>query len=225
MNLSEPEYPARADETRPTPINKPARKVTPQRSVYHPRFWTATAIFSLVVNVILVIVVVVLLTQVFAIKSAIQTGLIDPLYENFVRMDEARIQTTVTVETSVPAKFDLPLSTDTTVILSQDTAISNANVDINTGSLTLNAPADIILPAGTNLPIHLTLSVPVDQQIPVSLTVPVDIPLNQTELHTPFVGLRDTVAPYRDLLNQIPSSWEEVFCGINPSHFCATLIP
>lgn len=225
MNLSEPENSARADETRPTPLKKPARKVTPQRSVYHPHFWTATAIFSLAVNLLLVIVVIVLLTQVFAIKSAIQKGLIDPLYDNFVRMDEARIQTTVTVETTVPAKFDLPLSTDTTVTLSQDTAISNANVDINTGSLTLNAPADIILPAGTNLPIHLTLSVPVDQQIPVSLTVPVDIPLNQTELHTPFVGLRDTVAPYRDLLNQIPSSWEEVFCGINPSHFCTDLIP
>lgn len=225
MNLSEPEYSARAEETQPMPLKKPARKVTPQRSVYHPHFWTATAIFSLVVNVFLVIVVVVLLTQVFAIKNAIQTGLIDPLYDNFVRMDEARIQTTVTVETSVPAKFDLPLNTDTTVTLSQDTAISNANVDINTGSLTLNAPADIILPAGTNLPIHLTLSVPVDQQIPVSLTVPVDIPLNQTELHTPFVGLRDTLAPYRDLLNQIPSSWEEVFCGINPNQFCASLIP
>lgn len=202
------------------------RKSTSSRQpAYRPHFWTVTAIFSLIVNVLLVIVVIVLLTQVFAIKNAIQVGLIDPLYENFVRMDEARIQTAVTVDTSVSARFDLPLDTDTTVRLSQDTPIENANVDINSGSLSLRAPADIILPSGTNLPIHLSLTVPVDQQIPISLTVPVDIPLNQTELHAPFVGLRDTVAPYRDLLNAIPSSWEEALCGLNPGKFCAALVP
>ncbi|MEM5775053.1 MAG: hypothetical protein AAGU05_08650 [Anaerolineaceae bacterium] len=213
------------EDTKPNVVFKSNKAAPPKEPAYRPRFWTITAIFSLVINILLVVVVIVLLTQVFAIKSAIQQGLIDPLYENFVRMDEARIQTTVTVETNVPARFDLPLDTDTTVRLSQDTPIENARVDINTGSLTLNAPADIMLPAGTDLPIHLSLSVPVDQQIPVSLTVPVDIPLDQTELHTPFVGLRDTVAPYRDILNKIPSSWKEALCGPNPGAFCSALLP
>lgn len=222
MSLSDPERIDSIEETLPNPVRPAPKKREP---AYRPRFWTVTAIFSLVVNLLLVIVVVVLLTQIFTIKSALQEGLIDPLYENFVRMDEARIETTVTVETQVPARFDLPLDTDTTVRLSQDTPIDNAYVDINTGALSLSAPADILLPAGTDLPIHLSLSVPVDQQIPVSLNVPVDIPLSQTELHQPFVGLRDTVAPYRDLLNSLPSSWKELICGPNPGAFCSAILP
>ena len=63
-----------------------------------------------------------------------------------------------------------------------------------------NAPTDIILPAGTVLPIHLDLVVPVDQQIPVELNVAVDIPLNQTDLHTPFVGLQQVLDPYYTML-------------------------
>lgn len=225
MSLTDPDPVQNIEDTKPNVVFKSKNAAPAKEPAYRPRFWTITAIFSLVINVLLVVVVIVLLTQVFAIKSAIQQGLIDPLYENFVRMDEARIQTSVTVETNVPARFDLPLDTDTTVRLSQDTPIANARVDINTGALTLNAPADILLPAGTDLPIHLSLSVPVDQQIPVSLTVPVDIPLDQTELHTPFVGLRDTVAPYRDMLNKIPSSWKEALCGPNPGAFCSALLP
>ncbi len=225
MTLTDSDPSSQFDATPSETRHSISKKGNPQQPAYRPRFWTLTAIFSLVVNFLLVIVVIVLLTQVFAIKSSIQKGLIDPLYDNFVRMDEAKIQTTVTVDTSVAARFDLPLDTDTTVRLSQDTFIDNANVDINSGSLSLKAPADIILPSGTNLPIHLSLTVPVDQQIPISLTVPVNIPLDQTELHTPFVGLRDTVAPYRDLLNHIPNSWEEALCGLNPAKFCAALIP
>ncbi|TLM99883.1 hypothetical protein FDZ73_20890 [bacterium] len=225
MSLNNPEPAINVEDTQPNTISKATQINKNREPGYRPRFWTATAIFSLVINVILVVVVIVLLTQVFAIKSAIQEGLIDPLYKNFVLMDEARIQTTVTVETNVPARFDLPLDTDTTVRLNQDTPIDNANVSIITGTISLNAPADILLPAGTDLPIHLSLSVPVDQQIPVSLTVPVDIPLSQTELHAPFVGLRDTVAPYRDMLNKIPSSWKEALCGPNPSAFCSAILP
>lgn len=222
MSQSDPEKITTIEDIQPRPAGQTAKTRTP---AYRPRFWTVTAIFSLVVNLLLVIVVVVLLTQIFAIKAALQEGLIDPLYENFVRMDEARIETTVTVETQVPARFDLPLDTDTTVRLSQDTPIDNAYVDINTGALSLSAPADILLPAGTDLPIHLTLSVPVDQQIPVSLNVPVNIPLSQTELHQPFVGLRDTVAPYRDMLNKLPSGWRELICGPNPGTFCSAILP
>jgi hypothetical protein len=56
------------------------------------------------------------------------------------------------------------------------------------------------LPAGTNLPVHLELTVPVKASIPVSLNVPVDIALSETELHEPFTGLQDVVAPFYWLL-------------------------
>jgi hypothetical protein len=40
------------------------------------------------------------------------------------------------------------------------------------------------------------LTVPVKTTVPVTLNVPVDIPLEQTQLHEPFVGLQGVVAPY-----------------------------
>jgi hypothetical protein len=49
--------------------------------------------------------------------------------------------------------------------------------------------------------------VPVDAEVPVVLQVPVNIPLSQTELHEPFVGLQEVVAPYQELLGGLPDAW------------------
>ena len=75
------------------------------------------------------------------------------------------------------------------------------------------APADIVLPVGLELPISLDITVPVDAEVPVVLQVPVNIPLSQTELHEPFVGLQEVVAPYQGLLGDLPDAWLETpFC-------------
>jgi len=225
MNLPKPELGAKVDDTKPTVI-QPIRNMNHSRQDgYYPTFWTLTAIISLAINLFLIFVVIVLFSEIFTIKHTLETGLLNPLVENINQMDAARIQTTVSLNTNVPAKFDLQLDTDTTVRLTQDTAVDNANVDINNGAFTLNAPADIILPSGTNLPIHLTLSIPVDQKIPIVVDAPVDIPLNQTGLHTPLVNLRDAISPFRELLSKIPGSWEEALCGTKPNPFCAAIIP
>jgi hypothetical protein len=50
----------------------------------------------------------------------------------------------------------------------------------------------------------------VNLTVPVSLQVPVDIPLDQTELHEPFAGLQQVVAPYRMLLSNTPDSTAEI---------------
>ena len=122
--------------------------------------------------------------------------LVGGLYANFVKMDEASIKTTITVNDQIPINFNLPISQDTVVTLTQPTSISGARVTVNTGGLSINnAPADIVLPAGTTLPVHLELTVPVQQTIPITLTVPVDIPLDQTELHEPFTGLQQVISP------------------------------
>jgi hypothetical protein len=172
-----------------------------------------TGTISLVVNLVLITVLIALVSNIFTLKPLIGDQLIGGLYDNFVLMDQAHIRTTIPVKTEVPARFDLPLETDTTVILTEDTAISGARVSLYGGVVTINsAPTDIILPAGTRLPVHLSLVVPVDQTIPVELMVNVDIPLDQTELHQPFVGLQSVVAPYQQALNQAPASWESVVC-------------
>ena len=184
-----------------------------KRFAFLPAFWTVTSLISLVVNVILIAVLISVVGQLFSLKSVINTQLIGGLDTNFGLMDQARIKTTINVSTNVPAKFTLPLETDTSVTLT-------------TGGLQItNAPANIILPAGTQLPVHLELSVPVDQQIPVNLSVPVDIPLSQTDLHKPFVGLQGVVQPYKSLLDQVPGSWRELICGPKPSDFCKALVP
>jgi hypothetical protein len=214
---SEPktEKPAEPKEERPR-----------RRFQFMPAFWTITGALSLVVNIILIIVIVVLINNLFSLRAIIKDQLIDGLAANFKLMDQAKIQTSVSVSTKVPAKFTLNLDTDTTVKLIKDTPIKGAKVTIIAGVLTIkSAPTDIILPAGTDLPIHLNLQVPVDQQIPVDLVVPVNIPLNQTELHKPFVGLQNVVLPYQNMLAGTPTSWREAICGAKPEGLCDTLLP
>lgn len=186
-----------------------------------PAFWTITGSLSLAVNIILVIILIFVGQQLFTLKALVSDQLVGGLYSNFVDMDAARIQTTVNVSTTIPVKFDLPVQTNTTVILTDNTEIKGARVSLYTGGLAINsAPTDIILPAGTVLPIALNITVPVDTTVPVQLIVPVDIPLQQTELHKPFVGLQNVVAPYRSLLSGLPGSWEEVFCAKDAQGNC-----
>lgn len=191
-----------------------------------PSFWTVTSIFSLVVNAVLIAVLISLASQIFALKRILSDQLIEGLYQNFVRMDEAHIRTVIPVrDQKVRANFTLHIRTATTVTLSEDTLLTNAQVlRLNTGGLTIfNAPADIVLRAGTDLPVYLDLEVPVDQEIPVNLDVYVDIPLRETDLHAPFTGLQEVVLPYRELLNQTPDSWSEVLCGQPPLPLCLWL--
>mgnify|MGYP000891227488 CR=1 FL=1 len=189
-----------------------------------PAFWTITGIISLIGNVILIAVVILLARQLTSIKTLVSDQLINGLYDDFVLMDQANIQTTVEVNSIIPVQFDLPVKTDTIVVLTQDTTISGARVSLSTGGLSIySAPTDIILPAGTNLPIALDITVPVDTTVPVTLQVPVNIPLNQTELHKPFVGLQNVVSPYRSLLNQSSTTWQQVICGQPANGLCKWL--
>ena len=206
------------------PHQTPRHKPRPRRRWlwrFGPAFWTITGVFSLVVNLILISMVIILSGQVFALKSLVSNQLLNGLSDNFILMDQARIHSSIPVNAEVPAKFNLPLNTDTTVVLTKNTMIRGARVSLYTGGLSItNAPTDIVLPAGTQLPVHLNLVVPVDQKIPVNLNVAVDIPLNQTDLHKPFTGLQKVVEPYRILLSQSPNSWGDVFCTIMPGFWC-----
>lgn len=189
----------------------PVRRIRRRERNQPAGFWKFATILSLVVNLLLIVVLIVLAANLFTIKTTVLQPLVDGLYSNFQLMDAAHIKTTIPVSAEVPAQFDLPLDTDTNVTLTQDTTIPGATVSVFTGGLMIsNAQTDIVLPKGTVLPIHLVMTVPVDQKIPVNLTVDVDIPLNQTELHEPFVGLQGVVAPYKVMLDKLPGSWAEL---------------
>ena len=179
-----------------------------------PAFWTVGAALSILLNVILIVTVVLIGRQIFALKDLVTRQLVTGLYSNFILMDLAAITLDVPVTTDIPVQFDLIVETDTTVTLSQSTRIINAQVSV------LSGPTDIVLPAGTELPINLKIIVPVDQTVPVNLVVPVDIQLSETDLHQPFVGLQTVVAPYYDQLIRPPNSWVELGCQILPLFAC-----
>ena len=185
-----------------------------------PAFWTIASLLSIVINVVLIVAVLILAGELFSIKKLIQVQLVDGLYENFVKMDEAHITTTIQVSDtiklhdSIPVVFDLPLKQGTEITLTKDTPIKKASVILNGQPV----PTDIILQQGTRMSIALDLVVPVNQQVPVELSVPVnlvvpvDIPLANTELHEPFTGLQDVVAPYKKLLDGLPDTWGGLMC-------------
>ena len=158
-------------------------------------YWDVTAGSSLIINAILVAVLLSMAVQVRNLKTTV-TGLLSGLYGNFVEMDNASIGTIITLDTQIPISFMLPVQQNTDVTLTHSVAIANAYVVINSGGLSINAPANVTLPAGTNLPIALNLEIPVQATVPITLQVPITIPLNQTQLHNPLVGLQNTVRPF-----------------------------
>ncbi len=174
-----------------------------------PAFWTIASVFSFTINLVLLIVLALLLQNFRGLGitlTKLPDHLLGGLYTNFVKMDQAHIRTVIPVSKEIPVQFTLNVSGSTNVTLSEDVRISGALVTVNTGGLNINrARADIILPQGTVLPIFIqNLIVPVDQKVLAELDVAVDIPLNQTELHEPFTGLRQVVEPFYCLLNPCP---------------------
>ena len=174
--------------------------------------WTIASVISMTANVIVVIILLLALWlfRGYKIPEGIDimvlNNLLSGLYSNFELMDAATISASIPVEDQIPVQFDLELKQPTTVTLSEDVTINGAYVVINTAVIDISAPAVVTLPAGTNLPILLDLVVPVDKQVPVNLNVAVDIPLNETELHTPFVGLQDVVKPLYCLVEPAAAS-------------------
>jgi hypothetical protein len=194
-----------------------------------PAFWNVASLVSLMVNAILIAVIILLARDLFAIKHLVSDQLIGGLYQNFVAMDNSHIVTniqvhdTIQVNDKIPVVFDLPLKQDTQVKLTKDTPVRNATIFLNGQAV----PLDIVLRKGTALNISLDLSVPVSQtvpvvlNVPVNLNVPVDIALDKTDLHQPFVGLQEVVAPYHSLLSSLPDTWGETpLCGALTNWFC-----
>ncbi len=158
-------------------------------------YWDVAAGSSLIINAILVAILLTMAFQIRNLKTTV-TGLLGGLYGNFVEMDNASITTTITVDTQVPISFMLPIQQNADVQLTRSVSISGAQVVINSGPFSINAPANVTLPAGTNLPIALNLEIPVQATVPITLQVPINIPLNQTQLHTPFAGLQNAIRPF-----------------------------
>jgi hypothetical protein len=196
-----------------SPASKPKKEAKPRtestytvgKYKFGPAFWTIASVASLAVNIVLIIVLAILLQNFKTVGVTLTTvpnHLLGGLYNNFVKMDQAHIITTIPVSKEIPVVFTLNVSGTTNVTLTDNVRIDGALVTVHTGGLNItNASASIVLPKDTVLPIYIeNLQVPVDQKVLAELSVPVDIPLNQTDLHVPFVGLQEVVKPFYCLI-------------------------
>lgn len=185
---------------------------------FMPAFWTVTAIFSLVVNVVLIAILVSFGRFFFQYKALVADSLKNGVSTNLALMDQAHIVTTVPVQTTVqlqdnlPVEFDLTINEETQVSLVNETRIPGAYIYLNNTAVS----TDLTLPAGTPLQFNLNTTIPVSQSVPVDITVPVsllvplDVAIDQTDLHQSIVGMQNTIEPYTAVLGEIFTSPEEI---------------
>jgi hypothetical protein len=184
---------------------------------FKPAFWTVTAIFSLLVNILFIAILIFFGRYFFELKALVADGLVTELSNNLAMMDKAHIVTTVPVETTVqlqdnlPVVFDLPINQSTQLSLTEDTQISGAYIYLNnTPVLTnLTLPAGTPIQANFDMTIPVSQSIPVDVTVPVSLLVPLDVAIDQTDLHQSIVGLQGAIEPYKVLLGSNFNSTED----------------
>jgi hypothetical protein len=184
------------------------------------RFWNAfknvAIMFSFVVNLVLVFVLLILLTQVTVLKSQVAEPLIFGLDRSFAHLGEATINTTIPIRQQLPVKFNLPvqftlpLNQNTTVTTLTPTRI-NTMVNLSLGAFgNINAPVSLDLPAGTPLQVRLAMDIPVSTTVSVNQTIPVNfdqqvaIKLGKAGLDPVVSELRGVVKPYVVILQSLP---------------------
>jgi hypothetical protein len=173
----------------------------PRRERFLRALWTIASAISMTINVVVLIVLVIALWVYRDFKLpegidiTIANKLLGGLYSNFEKLDRASIKTVIPVDAQIPLNITVPVQTTTQITLAETVNIPNAQVVINTGGLNINSTARVTLPAGTPLTVNLNFELPVQNTIPVHLEVPVNIPMANTELHEPFVGLQEVVQP------------------------------
>jgi hypothetical protein len=187
--------------TQPQMEELQAAQDMPRRERFLRALWTMASAISMIVNVVVLIFLVIAIWAYREIQvpegldATMVNKLLSGLYSNFEKMDRATIRTVIPVDAQIPLDITVPVQTTTQITLSETVNIPNAQVVINTGGLNINSTARVTLPAGTPLTVNLNFDLPVQDTIPVHLDVPVNIPMANTELHEPFVGLQDVVRP------------------------------
>lgn len=172
-------------------------------------FWRFMVIFSFIVNIVLVVVLLVAGLLIFEIKNQIAEPLVEGLHSSFVGLDQATIDWTIPVRSQIPVVLDIPLETDTVVVLTQPVPLQvNALIDLpGINAFNVDASVNLELPAGLELPVALDLDVAVDQPLDVELDVRAVIPLQQTQLHDVAQNLRLQLEPLAIALNNLPNGF------------------
>jgi hypothetical protein len=167
-------------------------------------------LFSFIVSLILVVVLVALLLLIFDIKNNIATPLVGGLHSSFVGLDESTIDWTIPVRDRIPVVLNIPLETDTVVVLTENVPLAvSATITLPGVGQLNNAQVFLQLPEGLELPVRLDIDVPVNEELDVSLDVRAIIPLSETQLHDPINNLRLLFEPIVRALGNLPDDFNE----------------
>lgn len=202
----------------PTVYDAPSPEYRPisWSSRFLPAFWTIASVISLIVNVILFALLLIAFRMLGEFRTTANdqvSGLLGGLYQNFVRMEEATISRNIPVNANIPIDLIVPIE-NVPITLSQPADIRNVRVVIDMPGFHLDSPRTrVILPAGTPLVVNFNSPLRVQNTIPVHLDVPVSIPLNETELQEPFLGLQQVVRPWYCLVEPNAFFNEEQVCS------------
>lgn len=169
-------------------------------------------IFSFVINLVFLVVLLLALPLIIPGINSIARPLVGGLNQSFVQMGEASIVRTIEVDDELPVRFTLPLQEETNVVLVEPVPMTvPATFTLPGGGGSINGVVSLELPAGTALPVALDMQVPVSETIPVRLDVGVDIPLQETDLGTPFNTLQGLFAPLDRFLGGLPQDNQDLF--------------
>jgi hypothetical protein len=172
-------------------------------------FWRFMIIFSFIVNFVLIVVLLVLGIWLIEIKNQIAQPLVAGLHSSFVGLDDATIDWTIPVRDTIPIMLDIPLETDTVVVLTDQVPLRvNALIDLpGINAYNVVATVNLELPVGLELPVALDLDVAVDQPMDIALDVRAVIPLEQTQLHDVAENLRLLFDPLAVGLTNLPNDF------------------
>jgi hypothetical protein len=184
-----------------------------------PAFWTVASLISMLVNVILIAMILILFQMVGDLQHTANdqiSGLMGGLYQNFEMMERATIERTIPVDANIPLNMMVPVNTTTSITLHQPVVLK-ARVVIDQPNFYLNYPATVTLTQDSVLPVTLNFQLPVQNTIPVHLDVPVNIPLRETQLNEPFVGLQNVLEPWYCMVEPNALVMGEQICApMNP---------
>lgn len=159
-----------------------------------PRGYRLAILFSLVVNVVLVLVLLILPFVLRPILSQVMAEL-----DN---LENAVIETTVEIDQGMPVRdVDIQVVRPLTVTTVAESTIDAAYVTMYLGSgSTVAGTTYINMPSGTELPIDFLNRIVMSSTIPVRLQVPVSIPLKETPLASSFAHFKEMLLPVTRLL-------------------------
>lgn len=176
-------------------------------------FWRFMVIFSFIVNIVLVVVLLGAGILIFEIKNNVADPLIQGLHSTSVGLDQATIDWTIPVRDTIPVVLNVPLDTETTVVLTAPVPLNGLSAQIDLPGINafgVQATVNLTLPEGLSLPVALNLDVPIDQTLDVALDVRAVIPLSETQLHDPIETLGLLFEPLAIALHNLPNSFGDI---------------